>query len=92
MVVDQSEDAYMLNVGQVEDSSTPEDSYAVHEIMAVINSFSDDYRVPFSLYLHGFRYAEIAERMHLPVGTVKSRIFFARRRLRVRLADYRTRD
>ena len=88
-VVDQSDDAYMLNVSQVEESTTPDDSFAVQEIMGVVNSFAEEYRVPFSMYLNGYRYAEIATFMHLPVGTVKSRIFFARRRLRVRLADYR---
>ncbi len=89
MVVDQSEDAYMLNVGQVSESITPEDSYAVHEILDTLNTFGDEYRIPFSMYLKGYKYAEIAEHMNLPVGTIKSRIFFARRHLRNQLKDFR---
>lgn len=89
MIVDQSEDAYMLNVGQESESVTPEDSYAVHEILDTLDSFGEEYRVPFSMYLKGYKYAEIAEHMGLPVGTVKSRIFFARRRLRSCLEAYR---
>lgn len=34
------------------------------------------------------KYNEIAEKMNLPLGTVKSRIFFARKRLREQLKDY----
>lgn len=59
------------------------------EIHKVIDSFSDGYRVPFSMHLAGYKYAEIAERTGLPLGTVKSRIFFARQRLQDRLKSYR---
>ncbi|MDE6548752.1 MAG: RNA polymerase sigma factor, partial [Muribaculaceae bacterium] len=34
------------------------------------------------------KYSEIAEELDLPVGTVKSRIFFARKRLREQLSAY----
>ena len=40
--------------------------------------------------LEGFALGEIAEIMDTPVGTVKSRLFRARRLVRRRLADYRT--
>ena len=48
----------------------------------VVNSFPDGYRIPFTMHVAGYKYAEIAERMHLPLGTVKSRIFYARKFLR----------
>ena len=54
-----------------------------------LNSFSDEYRIPFNLFVAGYKYNEIAEKMNLPLGTVKSRIFFARKRLREQLKDYR---
>ena len=41
------------------------------------------------MYIAGYKYAEIAEHMQLPLGTVKSRIFFARKRLQALLKDYR---
>lgn len=41
------------------------------------------------MYVEGYKYAEIAEYMHLPLGTVKSRIYFARKRLQNELKDYR---
>lgn len=88
-VLDGSEDAYQINLSGELSFESPEGAVSVHEINAIIDSFSDDYRVPFSLHLSGYRYAEIAERTGLPLGTVKSRIFFARRRLQQRLKGYR---
>ena len=57
--------------------------------MRVIDSFSDEYRIPFSMHIAGYKSYEIAERMQLPLGTVKSRIFFARQRLQIILKDYK---
>lgn len=88
-VIDQTEDLYHLNVSQDSGLSTPEGSYAVKEISVALNSFSDDYRIPFNMFVAGYKYNEIAEAMNLPLGTVKSRIFFARKTLRKQLKDYR---
>ena len=88
-VIDQTEDLYHLNISQDSGLSTPEGSYAVKEITEALNDFSDDYRIPFNMYVAGYKYNEIAEKMNLPLGTVKSRIFFARKRLRDQLQDFR---
>lgn len=88
-IMDQTEDLYHLNLPQDSGFETPEGSVAAKEITAAINSFSDDYRIPFSMHVAGYKYNEIAEKMNLPLGTVKSRIFFARKKLQVRFADYR---
>ncbi len=88
-VIDSTEDFYHLNLSQESGLVTPEGSYAAKEISAAINSFAPEYREPFSMYIVGYKYSEIAEKMHLPLGTVKSRIFFARKRLQAMLKDYR---
>ncbi|MEZ3519343.1 MAG: RNA polymerase sigma factor [Muribaculaceae bacterium] len=87
-VVDKTDDLYHLNISQDSGLTTPEGSYAVKEISQALNSFSDEYRVPFNMYVAGYKYHEIADKLGLPLGTVKSRIFFARKRLRSELADY----
>lgn len=88
-VVDTTEDLYHLNLSQESGLDTPEGSFAAREITEAINGFSDEYRVPFSMYIAGYKYSEIAEKISLPLGTVKSRIFFARKRLQSMLKDYR---
>ena len=88
-IIDQTEDLYHLNLPQESGLDTPEGTVAAGEISAAINSFSDEYRVPFTMHVAGYKYNEIAEKMNLPLGTVKSRIFFARKRLQEMLKDYR---
>ena len=88
-VIDQTKDLYHLNVCQDSGIETPEGSYAVKEISCALNSFDDDYRIPFNMFVAGYKYNEITEKMNLPIGTVKSRIFFARKRLREQLKDYK---
>ncbi|SHJ86124.1 RNA polymerase sigma-70 factor, ECF subfamily [Tangfeifania diversioriginum] len=64
------------------------DSYAnVNDIYRCINSLSKAYRIPFNLFLKGYKYNEIADELALPMGTVKSRIFFARKKIQKALID-----
>lgn len=88
-VVDKTEDLYHINLPQDSGFQTPEGSFAAMEITKAINSFSDEYRVPFSMHVAGYKYNEIAEKMNQPLGTVKSRIFFARQKLQQQFHDYR---
>ena len=88
-LVDITDNFYHLNLSQDSGLETPEGSYSVNEITDAINSFSDEYRIPFSMHVSGYKYEEIAEYTGLPVGTIKSRIFTARKRLRERFRDYR---
>jgi RNA polymerase sigma-70 factor, ECF subfamily len=44
------------------------------------------------MHIQGYKYEEIAEKMNLPIGTVKSRIFLARKRLQEQLKDYRYKE
>ena len=87
-VVDTTDNLYLLNLGESA-AESPEESYGAAEITKAINEFSDDYRIPFSMHVAGYKYNEIAEKMDLPLGTVKSRIFFARKKLQERFSDYR---
>ena len=88
-VVDTTENLYHLNLSQDSGLETPEGSFGADEITDAINEFSEEYRIPFSMHVAGYKYNEIAEKMNLPLGTVKSRIFFARKKLQERFADYR---
>lgn len=88
-VVDTTEDLYHLNLLQDSGINTPDGSYAVKEISKVVAQFPEEYRIPFTMHLAGYKYSEIADKLNLPLGTIKSRIFFTRKRLQIILKDYK---
>ena len=66
-----------------------ENNYDSKEIYRVVHSLPREYRIPFLMHISGFKYREIAEKLGLPLGTVKSRIFFTRQQLQRLLKDYK---
>lgn len=68
---------------------TPESMNAEKEINKVIDALDDNTRIPFTMHLKGYKYKEIAEHLNIPIGTVKSRIYFAKQSLMKDLKDYR---
>ena len=89
VVADTTENLFHLNLSQDSGLETPEGTFSAGEITDAINALGEDYRIPFSMHVAGYKYNEIAEKMNLPLGTIKSRIFFARKALQQRFADYR---
>ena len=87
--VDQTENLYHLNLPQDSGFDSTEGNYDLKEIRRIVNSLPKEYRVPFSMYISGFKYREIEDRLGLPIGTVKSRIYFTRQRLQRDLKDFR---
>ena len=85
--VDQTDNLYHLNLPQNSGFASTEGTYDLKEMHRIVNSLPRDYKVPFSMHVSGFKYREIADRLGLPLGTVKSRIFFTRQRLQQELKD-----
>ena len=67
---------------------SPDSVYNSKEIRAGIENLEDEYKIPFNMFLDGYKYKEIAKELNLPLGTVKSRIFFTRKKLEKSLKDY----
>ena len=88
-VVDQDIDLYNLNVTTETGFEAPDGAYAMNEINKAINNLNDELKIPFSMFLTGYKYNEIADKLDLPLGTIKSRIFFARKTLQGKLKDFR---
>ena len=88
-VVDKSDNFYQLNLPQVETPETPESHCALSEVSEVVEALPEEYRRPFTMHVDGYKYQEIADAMEIPIGTVKSRLFFAKRKLQSQLKDYR---
>lgn len=62
---------------------------AEQEIMEKINGCPKDWSQSFKLFIAGYSYKEISEKLALPIGTVKSRIFATRKKLQSILAGYK---
>jgi len=60
----------------------PDSTYAAKEIIRIIGNLDDIFKIPFVLHTEGYKYKEISEKLSVNLGTIKSRIFFARKKLR----------
>lgn len=87
--VDQTDNLFYLNHSQESGFDSTEGAYDLKEIHRIVNALPKEYRIPFAMYVSGFKYREIAEKLGLPLGTVKSRIFFTRQKLQKDLKDFR---
>jgi len=79
---------YLINLKQVSVRNAAESSLLVKEINEAIHQLPDIFKTPFVLYFDGYKYQEIADLLGEPLGTVKSRIHFARKLLKERLTRY----
>ncbi len=73
----------------VASESSEETLFAIEDIQRAVDMLDCTYKIPMSLYLSGYKYQEIAEKMGIPLGTVKSRIHVSRLRLQKELKDFR---
>jgi len=85
---DNTEDLYYLNLNKESAFHTPDSEFSVKEIKRKINELSDEFKQPFLMHTEGYKYKEIADKLNLKIGTVKSRIFFTRKKLMEKLKDY----
>jgi RNA polymerase sigma-70 factor (ECF subfamily) len=88
-VIDTTENLYYLNTSTTI-VNAGERAFVMNDIRNALLKISNELRVPFMMHYKGYKYHEIAEQLNLPLGTVKSRIFFARKELTSILGkDYR---
>ena len=65
-------------------------NFAMKDIREAVDRLEDVYRIPFMMHFKGFKYFEIAEKLNIPIGTVKNRIHIARKELKQQLKKYAT--
>jgi RNA polymerase sigma-70 factor (ECF subfamily) len=88
-IMAENADFAMLKSFSKVSSFDSESALNAKEIINAIDSLDEQYKRPFARYYNGYKYQEIAEEMHLPIGTIKSRIFIARKMLMGKLKDFR---
>jgi len=87
-ILDSTPEDYLINMSQVSVANTAESSLREKEINAAIEGLPETFKIPFRLYFEGYKYQEIAEYLKEPLGTIKSRIHFARKLLKEQIRRY----
>lgn len=87
-VTDDTENQYYINTVAKTTINGGEVSLGLAEIEMAMNDIDESIRIPFIMYFEGYKYHEIAIHLSIPLGTVKSRIFFARKELQRRLRRF----
>lgn len=84
-ILDATDNLHYLNSGSHSTANGAESSITMEELKKMVDALDDSIRVPFMMHYYGYKYQEIAEQLDLPLGTIKSRIFFARKELKTRI-------
>lgn len=88
-ITDSTDNNFFLNSSQDYSFDSVTTKINEQDIRSAIHSLNNDFKVPFTMFLEGFHYDEIADTLEIPMGTVKSRIFHARKKLTAKLQDFR---
>lgn len=81
-ILDATDNSFFIDSGSVEIVNEAGRNILMKELHVMIDSLEDNIRIPFMMHYEGYKYNEIADEFELPLGTVKSRIFFARKALK----------
>lgn len=87
-IVDSTDNMYFINSGSVIINNEAGSNILMQELDKMIEELEDNIRIPFMKHYEGFKYQEIADELELPLGTVKSRIFFARKALKEKILNH----
>jgi RNA polymerase sigma-70 factor (ECF subfamily) len=86
--IDTTDNLHYLNSVHHVTHNDAQSTFALEDIDKAINSLEDTHRTPFVMHFRGFKYHEIAEKLNIPIGTVKNRIHLARKVLKDTLYMY----
>lgn len=81
-VLDSTDNHFYLNSGGSLSDNRGDANVLIAELRELIAKLDETIKQPFLMHYEGYKYQEIADHFHLPLGTIKSRIFFARRELK----------
>lgn len=81
-ILDDTHDDYYINSGKQNIINQANSNIMMQELVKMIEELEDNLKIPFLMHYRGYKYQEIAEHLDLPIGTIKSRIFLARKMLK----------
>lgn len=88
-IIDTTDNLFYLNSSETLTENAATAKFVMDDMKNAIRGLGDEFRIPFMMHFEGYKYHEIAEELRLPLGTVKSRIFFARKELKGKLDQYK---
>jgi len=86
IATNRNNDFHFLNVADTHTFNGPATNFEYNEIWTQVSTLQDELLIPFKMHASGYKYQEIAERLGIPLGTVKNRIFQARKEIQQKLA------
>ncbi len=90
--VDTTDNLHFINSGSAVIENDVFGEFAMKDINKAIEMLDDVYKSPFMMHFRGFKYHEIAEKLDIPIGTVKNRIHIARKILKDDLSVYQNKN
>ncbi|MCG8305958.1 MAG: RNA polymerase sigma factor [Cytophagales bacterium] len=88
--IDSTDNMHYINSSSNTIENSAFGKFAMKDITKAIENLDDAYKIPFTMHFRGFKYHEIAEKLEIPIGTVKNRIHIARKELKYKLKNYAT--
>jgi RNA polymerase sigma-70 factor (ECF subfamily) len=86
--IDTTENLHFINSTQFSTRNDGEQKFTMDDIQKALSTLENSFRDPFMMYFHGYKYHEIADKLSIPIGTVKNRIHLARKELKDVLKMY----
>ncbi len=84
-IFDNSPNDFLLDYNQGAISNDAVATLNIKEVQEAIYQLPEIFKNPFLLYFDGYKYHEIADMLQEPLGTIKSRIHFARKLLKTQI-------
>jgi len=88
VIFDSTPNDFLLDYNQSAILNLAESGLQLKEIQTAIYHLPSIFKDPFLLYFEGYKYQEIAGILHEPLGTIKSRIHFARKLLKKKISRF----
>lgn len=85
-IFDSTPNEFLIDYQQVTVANSAESALKLKEIQNAVHQLPDLFKQPFILYFEGYKYHEIAHVLNEPLGTIKSRIHFARKLLKEQIS------
>ncbi len=90
--IDTTDNLHYINSSNNVTTNLGYTSFALRDINRAISKLNDAYKTPFLMHFRGYKYHEIADKLNIPIGTVKNRIHIARKELKSVLKNYAIED